>query len=190
MARPTGRSARFVIMAAGLSVPVVATAVAAWFLPLVAAAAVMVVTLFGSLIVVGKVVDPSGKSTGFAAACVIGASIAMLVGTPLLILRVRGEHTVAIVTAERTSSSRSGPTYKYRLVTPDRQKIPGELSEPDDEFSVGDQVSVVFDPRGVANPHDADFVGLGLPLAGGALALLITTIVLCVPATGGTRSSG
>ena len=47
----------------------------------------------------------------------------------------------------------------------------------------GDHVTVVFDPRGVANPHDDDFVGLGLPLAAGTLALLATAVVLGVPAT-------
>jgi hypothetical protein len=110
---------------------------------------------------------------------------------PLLILRTRGEHDLATVTAERVASARSGRTYKYRLVTADGRKIPGELSEPDDEFSAGDQVRVVFDPRGVANPHDDDFVGLGLPLAGVTLALLVTTIVLSVPATAvSARSRG
>jgi len=189
MPRLTGRLARIVIMAATLSVPVVGTAVASWFLPLAAVAAIMVVPVFAAFVVLIKVVDPAGKSAGVAAACVLGASIAVMVAVPLLILRARGEHTVATVTAERTASSRTGPTHEYRLVTASGQKIPGELSEPDDEFSAGDQVRVVFDPRGVANPHNDDFVGLGLPLAGGALALLLTAIVLAIPATGkGPRS--
>jgi hypothetical protein len=183
MPRPTARFARVVIMATLLSAPVVGTAVAAWFLPTVAVAAVMAATVSASFIVVLKVLNPADKAGGVAGACVVAASIAAIFAVPLLILRVRGEHDLATVTAERVSSSHSGPTYKYRLVTAGGQKIPGELSEPDDEFSVGDHVPVVFDPRGVANPHDDDFVGLGLPLAGATLVLLVTTIVLCVPAT-------
>ena len=183
MRRPTDRLARVVIMASVWSAAVVATAVSAWFLPTAAVAAVMVVSVAASFVVVLKVVDPSGRSAGAAGACVVAAAVAAMIAVPLLILRARGEHDFATVTAERVSSSRSGPTYKYRLVTAGGRKIPGELSEPDDEFSAGDHVPVVFDPRGVANPHDDDFAGLGLPLAGGTLALLVTAIVLCVPAT-------
>jgi hypothetical protein len=43
-----------------------------------AADASMVVAMFASFIV-AKVVDPSGKSTAVAAACVLGASIVMMV---------------------------------------------------------------------------------------------------------------
>jgi hypothetical protein len=178
------RPARVVIMATALCVPVVATAVAAWFLPTVAAAGIMVATAAAAFTVVLKVVDPAGtRSAGFAAGCVVAGAIAAMIGAPLLILHTRGEHTRATVTAERVSSAKSGPTYKYRLAAPDGRKIPGELAEPDDEFDVGDQVTVVFDPRGVANPHDTDFAGLGLPLAGATLALLVAAVVLCVPAT-------
>ena len=171
-------------MAAALCVPVVATAVAAWFLPTAAAAAVMGVTVTAAVVLVLKVVDPRGKAAGIAGACVIAAAVTAIIGAPLLILRARGDHAVATVTAERVASSRTGPTYKYRLVTAAGAKIPGELSEPDDEFSAGDHVPVVYDPQGVANPHDDDFVGLGPPLAGGALVLLVTAILLCGPATG------
>jgi hypothetical protein len=172
-------------MAALMSAPVVASTVAAAFLPLVAVAAIMIVVLFGSFIVMVKAIDPSGKGGGFAMTCVVCASLATVIGTPLVLLRVRGEQTVATVTAERTASSRSGPTYKYRLVAADGRRIPGELSEPDDEYSVGDEVSVVFDPQGVAAPHNIDFLILGYPLEGVALALLITAAVLCIPATAG-----
>jgi hypothetical protein len=184
MPRPANRLARVVIMATVLSVPVALTAVAAWFLPTPAAAAVMVVSVAASFFVVLKVVDPTGKAGAIAGACVVAAAVAAIIAMPLLILRARGEHDYATVTATRVASSRSGPTYRYRLVTAAGRKIPGELSEPVDEFSVGDHVPVVFDPRGVANPHDDDFVGLGLPLATGTLALLATAIVLCIPATG------
>ncbi|WP_157437650.1 hypothetical protein [Actinoplanes subtropicus] len=181
----TRRPARAAIMAAVLSVPVVATAVAAWFLPTIAAAAVMVVSGAVSVTVVTKAVDPAGRGAVSAGACMVGASITALIGVPLLILGARGEHVVATVTAEHIATSRTGSTYKYRLVTADGRKIPGELSEPGHEFSAGDHVTVVYDPRGVADPHDDDFVGLGRPLAGLTLALLAATIALCVPATGG-----
>jgi hypothetical protein len=170
-------------MATALIVPVAGAAVAAWFLPTAAAAAVMAVSVAASFFVVLKVVDPAGRSAGIAGACVVAAAVAALITMPLLILRARGEHAEATVTAERVASSKGGPTYKYRLVTAAGRPIPGELSEPDDEFSAGDHVPVVFDPRGVANPHDDDFVGLGLPLAAGTLALLATALVLCIPAT-------
>jgi len=192
MPRPTGRPARVAIMAALLCVPVVATAVAAWYLPTVAGVAVMFAASAVAVFVVIKVVDPAGKGSVATMFCTIGASLAMLFAVPLLILLARGEHAVATVTSESIAYSRTSSSYEYRLVTASGRKIPGELSEDYDEFSAGDQVSVVFDPLGVADPHDEDFVGLGLPLAGGALALLVATVVLCVPATAaaGARTRG
>jgi hypothetical protein len=177
-------------MAALLCVPVAGTAVAAWFLPTLADAAVLLATVAASAVALIKVVNPAGKGATLAAACALGAAATMVFAVPLLILRARGEHAVATVIAEGVADSRTGPTYKYRLATADGRKIPGELSEPVDEFSAGDQVRVVFDPRGVANPHDDDFVGVGLPLTAGALALLLTGVALTVPATASARSRG
>lgn len=171
-------------MAAILTTPVLVTGVASLYLPLIAVALLMVAAIVASFIVVEKAVNPSRRATGWAAACVFVATVGILVAVPLLILTLRGDRVDATVTAERvTHSSKGGTSYKYRLVAPDGHAIHGELSEPYDQFDVGDQADVVYDPGGVAPPNDVDFVRLGPLLAGAVVMLWGGGMVLCVVAT-------
>src|SRR4051794_36732602 len=184
MARPTSRTGRAVTMAALLTTPVLLTGGTSLYLPLIAVAFVMVAAIVASFMVVEKAVEPSRKATGWAAACVFIATIGILVAVPLLILTLRGDRIDATVTAERvTHPSKGGPSYKYRLVTPDGRAVHGELSEPYDEYDVGDKADVVYDPGGVASPDDVDFVRLGPVLAGVVVMLWGAGMVLSVVAT-------
>lgn len=184
MARPTSRLGRTVTTAALLTAPILVTGVASLYLPLIAVAFLMTAAIVGAFIAVDKVVGPTTRATGWGAACVFVATVGILIAVPLLILTVRGVRTQATVTAERVAhSSKGGVSHKYRLVTADGKAVHGELSEPDDEFDVGDHADVVYDPDGVASPDDVDFVRLGPPLAGLVVALWGGGMALCVVAT-------
>lgn len=85
------------------------------------------------------------------------ANIGLLEAVPLTVLAERGRPAVAtVVTDERvTYYGKDGMTYEWRytLETSEGGPIAGHLVEKQDWLDVGDQVRVVYDPAGLADPR-------------------------------------
>jgi hypothetical protein len=190
--RLVDRFVRVLACWAFLSAPAIITGVAAALLARdLAVVAIMLVAFVAGVVAVERLVDWSATVVGVAAACGLFACFVMIFASQTLVLRLRGERTEATVAAELVSPGHGGdgPTYSYRLTAEGGRPIRGELSGGKyDRHSVGDRLAIVFDPRGVADPVEPEDLSYGVPLAAVALGLLVTVLVLCVPATAESRT--
>ncbi|MBV1854510.1 hypothetical protein [Catellatospora tritici] len=124
--------------------------------------------------------------TGFrplwtAAAGLIGflLVVSVLVETGPSLLQLRGGRVEARVTAVREAGS-SQDRYHYTLTTPGWRPVSGELTSGEPRYRVGDPVTVVEDPNGLADPmlpselteHRQSWLAL--------IVLYLVTAVLCL----------
>jgi hypothetical protein len=108
------------------------------------------------------------------------AAILAILWVPMAVLSIRGQPMTATVTAEHVIHGR-GTVYQYELRDREGRRIPGKLTEIDDDrYDPGDVADVVVDPMSLVDPQAAGepdaSSGVGMAAAG-ALALTIAVSI-------------